>query len=312
VARDKILALQPDVLTLDIEMPRMDGLTFLERVMKHRPMPVIIISSLAAGNARTAVEAMKRGAVDVVAKPGGPYSVGDLRNDLPRKIRAAAAARIHLPQAPPAANSAPTPAGTNTRGLIAFGASTGGTTAIEHVLRGLPAGMPPIVITQHIPAVFSRAFAERLNTVCALRVQEASDGQRLEPGLALVAPGDYHMTVEGAPGIFVARVRTGERVCYQRPAVDVLFHSLALCAGQETTALLLTGMGADGAEGMLALRKAGAFTVAQDEASCIVFGMPREAILRNAACQVAPLGEMAGILLRRAQSTLGPVEQMLR
>jgi two-component system, chemotaxis family, protein-glutamate methylesterase/glutaminase len=304
VARDKILALSPDVITLDIEMPRMDGLTFLDRIMKHRPMPVIIISSLASGNARTAVEAMKRGAVDVVAKPGGPYSVGDLREDLPIKIRAAAAARLRPPSSAPATAPlpAPPPPAGPVRGLLAIGASTGGTTAIEHVMRALPSRMPPIVITQHIPAGFSRAFAERLNTVCALRVQEAVDGQRLEPGLALVAPGDFHLTVEGPPGARVARVRKGDKVCYQRPAVDILFHSLARSAATETTALLLTGMGADGADGMLALRKAGAYTVAQDEASCVVFGMPREAILRNAACQVASLNEMAGILLRRAQA----------
>lgn len=317
IARDKILALNPDVVTLDIEMPRMDGLTFLDRIMKHRPMPVIIISSLAAGNARTAVEAMKRGAVDVVAKPGGPYSVGDLREELPRKIRAAAAARVRLAAAPPmAAASAPAPAPARltgpVRGLIAIGASTGGTTAIEQVLRALPANMPPIVITQHIPAGFSRAFADRLNTVCALTVQEAVDGQPLAPGLALVAPGDFHLTVEGTGSALRACVRTGDKVCYQRPAVDVLFQSLVRIAGPDTTALLLTGMGSDGAEGMLALRRAGAYTVAQDEASCVVFGMPREAIVRGAACQVAPLGEMARILLRRVESPSAPVEQMVR
>ena len=307
IARDKILALLPDVVTLDIEMPRMDGLTFLDRIMRHRPMPVIIISSLAGSNTTTAMEALRRGAVDVLAKPGGPYSVGDLKDDLAHKIRAAAVARLQLAPAGPAAPPAHPAAAGGRGGLIAIGASTGGTGAIERVLRSLPAEMPPIMVVQHIPAGFSRAFAERLNESCALRVAEARDGQRLEPGLTLVAPGNFHMEVEGAARAWKVRVFDGPKVCYQRPAVDVLFHSLARCAGAETTALLLTGMGSDGAEGLLALRKAGAHTVAQDEASCVVFGMPREAILRHATCQVASLDDMAGILLRRASA---PAEQV--
>ena len=306
IARDKILSLSPDVLTLDIEMPRMDGLTFLDRIMQHRPMPVIIISSLTQSSTKAAMEALRRGAVDVLAKPGGPYSVGDLKSDLANKIRAAAAARMPArgsspaPTNPAAPHAAPAVGGAR-HGRLAIGASTGGTTAIEQVLRGLPADMPPLVVVQHIPTVFSRAFAERLNTVCAIRVAEAVNGQMLEPGLALIAPGNYHLGIERMGGGWRAQVFDGDKVCYQRPSVDVLFQSIACCAAKETTALLLTGMGCDGAEGMLALRKAGAYTVAQDEASCVVFGMPREAIQRNAACQVAPLKEMAGILIRRAR-----------
>ena len=302
VARDKILALHPDVMTLDIEMPRMDGLTFLDRIMQHRPMPVIIISSLAAGYTSTAMEALRRGAVEVLAKPGGPYSVGEMKAELAQKIRAAASARLREPAPARAVAQPAAPARGGRHGLIAIGASTGGTVAIEQVLRALPAEMPPIVVVQHIPAGFSRAFAERLNEVCALRVAEAANGRRLEPGLALVAPGNFHMEVDGPSGARAVRVFDGPKICYQRPAVDVLFHSLARSAAPETTALLLTGMGSDGAEGLLALRKAGAFTAAQDEASCVVFGMPREAIQRNAACMVASLADMPALLLRRAVS----------
>jgi len=304
IARDKILALQPDVITLDIEMPRMDGLTFLGRIMEHRPMPVIIISSLAQASCEAALEAARRGAVDVLAKPGGPYSVGDLKGDLPRRIRAAAQSRPR--RLDPAASESRSPvqmaavgAGT-VKGhceLIAIGASTGGTQAIEMVLSSLPADMPPIVIVQHIPPVFSAAFARRLDATCRLQVREARDGDPLQRGTALVAPGDYHMTVERNASGLTARLNRGDKVCYQRPAVDVLFHSVARLAGKRAAAALLTGMGKDGAEGMLALQKSGAFTIAQDEATCVVFGMPREAIRLGAASRVVPLSQIASSLL---------------
>lgn len=312
VARDKILALQPDVLTLDIEMPRMDGLTFLQKLMRYRPMPVIMISSLAGPSTHAALECLRRGAVDVLAKPGGPYSVGELKADLPAKIRAAAASRPRMvedaPAQPPA--TPPVAAPLDLSGLVAIGASTGGTQAIETVLRGLPPRFPAVAIVQHIPPGFSRSFAERLNKMGPLRVAEAVDGQALEPGLALVAPGNFHMRVERHAGGWRARVSDGPKVCFQRPSVDVLFESAAREAGPRATAVLLTGMGSDGAAGMLTMRGAGAHTIAQDEASCVVFGMPREAIVRGAAEQVAPLHEIAGLLVNRGlRSRSSPAAQ---
>jgi two-component system chemotaxis response regulator CheB len=333
-ARDKILALNPDVLTLDIEMPRMDGLTFLAKLMQYRPMPVVMISSLAQSSCDVAVEALRRGAVEVLAKPSGPFSVGELRIGLANKIRAAAAARntllrgqapekngtlqnqtVHSVTLPPSLEhkpaSKPTPSPTGVmpvvsgvsapalvhsfsdQALIAIGASTGGVTAITQVLTSLPGNMPGIVVTQHIPAGFSRAFAERLNQLCALSVKEAEDGDLVQPGRALVAPGDRHMIVQrGADGYSVA-VKDGPLVSYQRPSVDVLFHSVARVAGKHAIGAILTGMGADGAEGLLAMKRAGSTTIAQDEQSCVVFGMPREAINRGAVDRVCPLSEIA-------------------
>jgi two-component system chemotaxis response regulator CheB len=302
VARDKILSLRPDVLTLDIEMPRMDGLTFLKKLMHFHPLPTVVISSLAQTSCRAAVQALELGAVEVLPKPGGPYSVGELRNTLALKIRAAAASQLRrsaLPPVPsgeprPAANRLVLPAGT----VIAIGASTGGTEAIAAVLTKLPASTPGIVIVQHIPPAFSRAFANRLNEICAIDVKEAVDGDTLRPGLALVAPGDFHMLLRGRDGNYSVKVKTGPRVCYQRPAVDVLFLSVAEAVGREAVGVLLTGMGSDGAQGLLAMRRAGARTIAQDEASCVVFGMPREAIALGAAEQVLPLGTVADAILR--------------
>ena len=305
VARDKILALHPDVLTLDIEMPRMDGLTFLDRIMRFHPLPVIVISSLTQSSTRAAMEALTRGAVDVLAKPGGPYSVGDLKLDLPQRIRAAARARPRQfapapPTAAPAAKVSPTSVNSAIPSrLIAIGASTGGTQAIEQILTPLPRNTPPIVVTQHIPAGFSTAFAERLNRVCALDVQEARGGEVLRSGLALIAPGNYHLIVERNPGGgWRTRLDEGPKVCYQRPSVDVMFHAVSAAAASSTLAVLLTGMGSDGAEGMAALRNAGAATIAQNEATCVVFGMPREAIRLGAAQQVLPLNEIAQALKR--------------
>ncbi|HBY63352.1 MAG TPA: chemotaxis response regulator protein-glutamate methylesterase [Solibacterales bacterium] len=326
VARDKILALSPDVMTLDIEMPRMDGLTFLKKVMEYRPTPSIVISSLGQSGCQHALEALRIGAVEVLCKPGGPYSVGDFRNDLPAKIRAAAAARLQaLPAAaalaenvtrPPAARPAaapvpaPAPAPASApagrpagpgRKLIAIGASTGGTEAIYRVLSALPEDMPPIVIVQHIPANFSRAFAQRLNQQCRLRVREASDGDFVGRGEALIAPGNFHMSLVRRVDGFRVSVYDGERVCYQRPAVDVLFQSVARELGRDAAGVLLTGMGSDGAQGMLAMHKAGAFTIAQDEASCVVFGMPKEAIRLGAADSVLALDRIASHLVQLAR-----------
>ncbi len=293
VARDKILSLHPDVVTLDIEMPRMDGLTFLKKLMQFHPLPVVVISSLAQQSCQIALKALESGAVEVLAKPGGPYSVGELRHGLAEKVRAAAAARIGKRPEEARAQRTQTPqiahAALPQNAVVAIGASTGGTEAIHAVLSRLPASTPGTLIAQHIPAQFSRAFANRLNEACAMEVKEAQDGDTLRPGLALVAPGDYHMVLRKAGSRLFVNVKSGPRVCYQRPSVDVLFHSVAETAGARTVGVLLTGMGSDGAEGMLRLRQAGAHTIAQDEASCVVFGMPREAIALGAAERVLSL-----------------------
>lgn len=301
VARDKILSLQPDVLTLDIEMPRMDGLTFLKKLMRFHPMPVVVISSLAQASSRAAIEALQSGAVEVLAKPGGPYSVGEMKQDLPRKIRAASHARISRPKAVEAA--APVRAGAKAAchaaasTIIAMGASTGGTEAIREVLVQMPENSPGIVVVQHIPAVFSTAFASRLNDLCRIHVREAVEGDRVLAGQALIAPGNFHMTLQKRGAEYSVAVRDGERVCYQRPSVDVLFDSVASVAGANAIGALLTGMGADGAQGMLKMKRAGARTIAQDEASCVVFGMPREAIRMGAVDHVLPLRRIAGELM---------------
>jgi two-component system, chemotaxis family, protein-glutamate methylesterase/glutaminase len=292
IARDMIVRLNPDVLTLDIEMPRMDGISFLRRLMAHRPMPVIIVSSLTQSGSAATIEALRAGAVDVIPKPGGPYSVGQVTEKLKeriRGIRALSPARLARAAAPMAEAAAPPVKFRNTRGILAIGASTGGPQAIEALLTRLPGDAPPIVITQHMPAHFTRAFAERLDRSCAVRVVEATGGERLEPGMAYIAPGDRHMLVELHGLRLATRLTDGPPVHHQRPAVDVLFHSLARLQGVPTVALLLTGMGQDGADGMVALRAAGAETIAEDEHSCVVFGMPREAIVRGGAVHVATL-----------------------
>jgi two-component system, chemotaxis family, protein-glutamate methylesterase/glutaminase len=312
VARDKILSLRPDVLTLDIEMPRMDGLTFLKKLMRFHPLPVIIISSLAHSSSQAALEALECGAVEVLAKPGGAYSVGELKYDLPNKVRAAANALVGRAAGRGAGRAAgtaktqpaaPAPApplvltGTNSSTVIAIGASTGGTEAIREVLMRLPANAPGIVIVQHIPAAFSQAFANRLNSLCQLRVKEAADGDQLTAGLALIAPGNFHMTLRRSGGEYRVAIQDGERVCYQRPSVDVLFESVAQAAKGDAIGAILTGMGSDGAQGLLKMKQAGARTLAQDEASCVVFGMPREAIRMGAADRVVPLQQMAAELI---------------
>ncbi len=305
IARDKILALQPDVLTLDIEMPRMDGLTFLRKLMQHHPMPVIVISSLGQAGCRAALEAMRHGAVEVLAKPGGPYSVGELQESLAAKIRAAAAARVRTPGAAgqePAPRPEVAPKSFRASDVIAIGASTGGTEAIQHVLMALPANTPGIVITQHIPPVFSLAFANRLNEVCAMEVKEAADGDTVAPGRALVAPGNFHMLLRKIGGGYRVAVKDGPRVCYQRPSVDVMFSSVAEAAGASAVGVLLTGMGSDGAQGLLKMRQARARTFAQDEASCVIFGMPREAIRLGAASQVVALNRVPAAILAALQS----------
>lgn len=309
IARDKVLALAPDVLTLDIEMPRMDGVTFLRKLMQFRPTPAIVISSLVHASCQAGIEALRAGAVEVMAKPGGPYSAGELKISLANKIRAAAAARIGPPrpawsaplaQAQPASPSRKL----NPHTLIAIGASTGGTEAIEEILMHLPADTPGILIAQHIPAGFSRAFAERLNRCCPMHVSEAKDGDRVLPGRALVAPGDLHMVLRKSDGGYEVLIKDGPLVCYQRPSVDVLFTSIAQTAGRNAVGVILTGMGSDGAQGLKKMKSAGSLTIAQDESSCVVFGMPKQAILLGAAGKIVPLNSIAHAI----GASLGPTE----
>jgi two-component system chemotaxis response regulator CheB len=308
IARDKVLNLKPDVVTLDIEMPGMNGLTFLKQLMRHHPVPTIIISSLGQSNCASTLEALRCGAVDVLAKPNGPYSVGELRQSLASRIRGAAGARPQIAAEPPAEPSPrPKPvslpaAREDTRTIIAIGASTGGTVAIQEILLQLSADIPPMVITQHIPSGFSLAFANRLNKLCRMEVREAVNGDALRRGLALVAPGDYHMLLRRASNNYFVELQHGPQVCYQRPSVDVMFASVALAAGEHSVGVLLTGMGADGAKGLLALKKAGAATIAQDEASCVVYGMPREARRLGAVDTVAALHDIAGVITRTVKA----------
>ena len=302
-ARDLILRYEPDVLTLDIEMPRMDGLSFLARIMQHRPMPVIIVSSLTQQGSAASVEALRLGAIDVIAKPGGPGSVGEVADKIVRRITMLRHAPVHFQKANPAA-AAPPPAavpGTRrrrlARSLVLIGASTGGTQAIEAVLTRLPPDMPPVLIVQHMPPVFTKSFAERLDRCTPLQVAEARGGEPLQPGHVYVAPGDYHMVLERNGLQLTIGLTSGAPVHYQRPAVDVLFKSAALLRDVPMVAAVLTGMGSDGARGLLALRQAGAETIAEDEQSCVVFGMPKEAIALGAATHVSTLLRMPATLL---------------
>jgi two-component system chemotaxis response regulator CheB len=304
VAREKILALKPDVLTLDIEMPRMDGLTFLEKLMRGHPMPVVMISSLTSKGADTTLRALSLGAIDYIAKPKLDVSTGTIEkaDEIIVTVKAAARAKVHRMIA--AADSPATAPlkkylFSATHKVVAIGASTGGTEALKDLLMPLPADFPGIVIVQHMPEAFTRQFAERLDSLCKIRVQEAQDGDRILPGHALLAPGGHHMAVVRRGMEYAVHVYRGERVNRHLPSVDVLFSSCARAMGRNAVGVLLTGMGADGARGMLEMKQADAFNIAQDEASCVVFGMPREAILLHAVDQVLPLSQISGALLSR-------------
>lgn len=311
VARDKILALAPDVLTLDIEMPRMNGLSFLKRVMHYQPMPVIIISSLGQAGCTATVEALRLGAVEVLCKPHGPYSVGELSQQLAAKVRLAASSKVRrsggarpASAAMVAENRAPVVSARAestawARHLVAIGSSTGGTQAIETVLGGFGADCPPIVIAQHIPPVFSRAFAKRLNQILPMEVKEAEDGDAVSEGRVLIAPGNHHMLVQKrAGGGYRVVIKDGPLVCYQRPSVDVLFGSVAQVAGPDAVAVILTGMGNDGALGMKRIREAGGWTIAQSEGTCVVYGMPREAVRAGGVEEVVGLEQVAEAIVR--------------
>ena len=301
VARDQIVALKPDVITLDIEMPRMDGVTFLRKLMRHFPLPVIIVSSLTQAGSAIALEAMECGAVEVMAKPGAAYSVGEMGAQLANKIRAAARVKVTALQkravAKPVSRLVSCALTASTNKIIAIGASTGGTEALKNVLTALPVNTPGIVIVQHMPAKFTKSFADRLDGLCALKVKEAEDGDTIIPGQALLAPGNLHMVMRRSGARYYVNVKNGPLVCHQRPAVDVLFNSLAAFAGANVVGVILTGMGKDGAQGMLKMKEAGAKTIAQDKKSCVVFGMPKEAIASGGVDRIESLPYIAQAIL---------------
>lgn len=305
VARDLIKQHNPDVLTLDVEMPRMDGLDFLERLMRLRPMPVLMVSSLTQAGSEVTLRALELGAVDFIAKPSLGIRDGmlDYAEEIVSRIRAAARSRPR--QRPPistpvTALRAPM---ISSEKLIIIGASTGGTEAIRQVLEPLPANSPAILITQHMPGGFTRSFAERLNRLCRIGVKEAENGERVLPGHAYIAPGDHHLELARSGANYIIRLHDGPPVNRHRPSVDVLFNSAARCAGRNAVGALLTGMGKDGAAGLLEMRQAGSSTLAQDEQSCVVFGMPREAIALNAATEVTALSEIAPRLMSLVAAT---------
>ncbi|HEX9046726.1 MAG TPA: chemotaxis response regulator protein-glutamate methylesterase [Verrucomicrobiae bacterium] len=300
-ARDMILQLHPDVLTLDLEMPRMDGLTFLRILQENHPIPVVVVSSLTPAGSKIAMRAMEFGAVEVVAKQNSAWTVAALRENLGHRVKAAARARLPLLRPPPGASLTDADAGDFhyfPRQLIVMGASTGGTEAIKYVLTRLPANLPGICIVQHIPPVFSKTFAERLNECCAMEVREAAHGDEVRRGTAWIAPGDFHLAVEWDGVHYRLRLRQDPPIHYTRPAVDMLFHSAAHCAGRQAVGVLLTGMGRDGAQGMQQLKAAGAATLAQNEATCVVYGMPRAAVEQGAVDRVLPLDQMPQAILQ--------------
>jgi two-component system chemotaxis response regulator CheB len=304
VAREKILKLEPDVITLDLEMPRMDGLTFLRILEEHHPLPVVVVSALTPQGSAKALEALEAGALDVLAKPDGHQTLGELAPRLAYHVKAAARARRRsrpLEPAPPPAPPVREPLGSldsSARRVILIGASTGGVEALRFLLPRLPDGLPPIAVVQHIPPNFSRIMAERLNELCAFEVREACEGDELRRGLCLVAPGDYHLVLVPLGLGYRLRLTQSPPVHHCRPAVDVLFRSAVEAAGAQAVAVLLTGMGVDGARGMQELRRAGARTLVQDEETSVVFGMPRAAIKLGAADVVVPLQEMPRAVLQ--------------
>jgi len=311
VARDKIVALKPDVVTLDLEMPRMDGLTFLRKLMRYYPLPVIVVSSLTQAGSDTALEALRLGAVEVVGKPGSAYSVKDVSKQLAQKIRAVATARVtDLAKTQAVPSAMPTRSGAmlrTTHKILAIGASTGGTRAIEDVMVRLPADTPGTVIVQHMPEHFTASFASRLNSLCQMEIREAKTNDPIVPGVALIAPGNLHMVVRRSGARYSVVNKDGPPVHHQRPSVDVLFHSVAKQVGPNAVGVILTGMGADGAAGLLAMRQAGALTLAQNEKTCVVFGMPKEAIALGGVGQVVSLDAMAGQILNTLSKSGAPV-----
>ncbi|MFN4361386.1 MAG: chemotaxis response regulator protein-glutamate methylesterase [Hylemonella sp.] len=316
IAREMIRELNPDVITLDVEMPRMDGIDFLGRLMRLRPMPVLMISTLTERGAEVTMRALELGAVDFVAKPriGLAEGIKELSDQIVEKIRVAASAHIRRAPTPVATSGAAPAAGSpaaavpkllgrlSTEKLICIGSSTGGTEAVKEVLTRMPADSPGIVITQHMPPGFTTSFATRLNGLCQITVKEAVNGERILPGHAYIAPGGRHLRVDRSGANYVAVVEDGEPVNRHKPSVEVLFHSCAQVVGPNAFGIMLTGMGNDGAKAMREMKDAGSYNYVQDEASCVVFGMPREAIAHGAADEVLPLTSIAPALLARLSS----------
>ena len=313
VAREMIRNLNPDVITLDVEMPRMDGIDFLGKLMRLRPTPVVMVSTLTERGAEVTMRALELGAVDFVAKPkiGVTDGLRLLADDITDKVRVAAKAHLRRPAAPAKTGEAPRSAAPaslgrlSTEKIIFIGASTGGTEATKEVLVHLPPDFPAVMITQHMPPGFTTSYAKRLDSLTRIRVKEATDGERVLPGHAYLAPGGLHLSVERSGANYIARVRDGEPVNRHKPSVQVLFESAARVVGPNAFGMMLTGMGADGAKAMREMRDAGAYNVCQDEASCVVFGMPREAIAHGAAQEVLPLDRIAVHLIERLRATAG-------
>ncbi len=304
VARDMILKHKPDVITLDIEMPRMDGITFLRKLMKFHPLPIIIVSSLTPAGSQLALDALDSGAVEVICKPGAAYTVGEMALDLADKLKAASVVDIKkkVVGMKNRTQNAPVLAlAKATHKVLAIGASTGGTVALENVLTVLPANSPGMVITQHMPEMFTKSFAERLNERCKVEVKEAEDGDSVTTGVALIAPGNKHMLLRRSGARYFVQIKDGPLINQQRPSVDVMFRSVAKAAGKNSVGVILTGMGADGAKGMLEMKTAGAATVAQDEATCVVFGMPKVAIEMGAVDDVLPIMNIPAKIVALAQ-----------
>jgi two-component system, chemotaxis family, protein-glutamate methylesterase/glutaminase len=308
MARDKIKELNPDVLTLDLEMPRMDGLTFLKILMEQHPLPVIIMSSLTQRGSAYALEALRLGAFDVIGKPADLNALSEIGTQLIPRIKATVGARVRKHRAVNPDNQSAAVIGRAfaPRQIVLLGASTGGTEALREVLTELPAGLPGIAVVQHIPAVFSKNFAERLNQETAYDVREAVDGDHLRPGTVLIAPGNFHMLLQWRADHYTVRITDGPAVWHQRPAIDLLFKSAVDCgAAPHAFAGVLTGMGKDGAEGLLKLRAAGATTFAQDEASSVVYGMPRAAWENGAAQTQISLDRIASSIVRHHETLPG-------
>ena len=309
VAAERLREEAPDVITLDIEMPRMDGLTFLQKLMTQHPIPVVICSSLAEEGAQSTLKALEYGAVEIITKPrlGSKQFLEESRAALCQTVKAAAVARLR-PLAPSrkvepklSADAVLSP-GTHamsetTEKVVAIGASTGGTEALRTLLEVLPPDAPGIVIVQHMPELFTRAFANRLDSLCNISVKEAESNDTVIRGRALIAPGNHHMLLKRSGARYYVEIKDGPLVCRHRPSVDVLFRSAARYAGQNAVGVILTGMGDDGANGLLEMKQAGAVTIAQDEATCVVFGMPKEAIKRSAVSKILPLNAVAGAIL---------------
>jgi len=312
VAREMIARLKPDVLTLDLEMPRMDGLSFLSKLMKHYPMPVVVVSSLTPKNSDNALTALQLGAVEVICKPGSAYSTQDITREIIQAVRTASIAKIDSVDQNDNKfrlrnenNSFPTVRlKETTKKMIAVGSSTGGTRALEVVLPALPPNIPGMVIVQHMPPVFTRSFADRLNTICQVNVKEAENGDWIQPGRVLIAPGNYHMIVQRKGARYYARIKGGPPVHHSRPSVDVLFNSVAKSVGINATGVILTGMGSDGAKGMLAMKEQGAHTIGQDEESCVVYGMPKVAYEIGAVDEVLPLHKIADAIVAHAKGKM--------